>query len=71
MIIIKNAIRCRICGEEIESKHTHHFHTCRCGACSADGGHEYLRRCYKEEGCYEEISVVIWDHDDENGAQPP
>jgi hypothetical protein len=25
-----------------------------------DGGHDYLRRCFKEEGCYTDISVT--DH---------
>ena len=48
MKIIKNAIRCNLCGEEIESRHVHDFVTCRCGACSVDGGREYLRRCFRE-----------------------
>ena len=55
-MIIRNAIRCNICGDEIESKHRHDFVTCKCGACSLDGGHDYLRRCFKEEGCYTDIS---------------
>ena len=42
--IIRNAIQCRHCGEVIESKSLHDFVTCSCGACSVDGGHEYLRR---------------------------
>ena len=44
-MIVKNAIRCNICGDEIESKSRHDFVTCKCGACSVDGGHDYLRRC--------------------------
>ena len=56
-MIIKNAIRCNICGEELESKHRHDYVECKCGACAVDGGHDYLRRCYKEEGCYTEISI--------------
>ena len=56
-MIIKNAIRCNICGEEIESKHRHDYVECKCGACAVDGGHDYLRRCYKEEGCYSELSI--------------
>ena len=51
-MIIKNAIRCNICGDEIESKHRHDFVECSCGACAVDGGHDYLRRCFKEEDCY-------------------
>lgn len=56
--MIKNAIRCNICGDEIESKHRHDFATCKCGACSVDGGHVYLRRSFKVEGCYTGISIV-------------
>ena len=48
--IIKNAIQCKLCGEIIESKSRHMFVTCKCGACSVDGGHDYLRRCFKEYG---------------------
>lgn len=57
MLIEKNAIRCNLCGDEIESKHVHNFVTCKCGACSVDGGHDYLRRVYKEEGCFTDISI--------------
>ena len=63
-MIIRNAIRCNICGDEIESKHRHDFVTCKCGACSVDGGHDYLRRCFKEEGCYTDISVCKPDSKD-------
>lgn len=43
-MIIKNAIKCRKCGDVIESTSTHDFKICSCGACAVDGGHEYLRR---------------------------
>ena len=56
-MIIKSAIRCNICGDEIESKYRHDFVECSCGACAVDGGHDYLRRCFKEEGCYTDISI--------------
>ncbi len=42
--ITKNAVRCRKCGEEIESRHVHDFVRCGCGSVAVDGGHEYLRR---------------------------
>ena len=58
MKIIRNAIRCNVCGEEIESRHVHDFVTCRCGACSVDGGREYLRRCFRSRDCYTDISVT-------------
>ena len=44
MVIIKNAIQCKKCGDVIESVAVHDFKTCSCGACSVDGGHCYLRR---------------------------
>ena len=61
MKIIKNAIRCNICGDEIESTNRHDYVRCRCGACAVDGGNDYLRRSFKEKDCYEEIS--IWEQD--------
>lgn len=56
--IIRNAIRCNVCGEVIESTYRHDYVTCRCGACAVDGGHDYLRRSYKVKGCYTDLSVV-------------
>ena len=38
MKIIKNAIRCNICGDEIESTYRHNFVMCSCGSCAVDGG---------------------------------
>ena len=57
MKIIKNAIRCNLCGDEIESKSVHDYVTCKCGACAVDGGHEYLRRSFKSRDCFTELSV--------------
>lgn len=36
-------IKCDLCDDVIESKHRHDFKTCKCGACSVDGGDAYLR----------------------------
>ena len=46
-IIVRNAIQCKHCGDVIESNDTHDYQECSCGTCAVDGGHEYLRRCYK------------------------
>lgn len=56
--IIRNAIRCKHCGDIIESYHVHDFKFCSCGACAVDGGHDYLRRCFKNspEDDYEDLS---------------
>ena len=58
MKIIRNAIRCNICGDEIESTTCHDFVTCKCGACAVDGGHDYLRRSFKEKDCYIDLSIT-------------
>lgn len=55
--ILKNMIRCKRCGDTIESKSTHDFVTCSCQSCSVDGGLSYLRRCAPSEDSYEELSV--------------
>ena len=38
MKIIKNAIQGKKCGDIIESKYTHDFKYCSCGACAVDYG---------------------------------
>ena len=55
-IIIKNAIKCKLCGEVIESTERHQYVTCKCGACAVDGGHDYLRRSFKNKDCYIDLS---------------
>lgn len=44
MRIIRNSAQCRLCNDEIESKSHHDFVSCKCGAISLDGGHDYIRR---------------------------
>lgn len=52
-----NKIRCKRCGDVIESKTVHDFKFCKCGAVAVDGGKEYLRRCFiNTEDDYEELS---------------
>ena len=68
MVIIKNAIRCNRCGDEIESTGTHQFVTCSCGTCSVDGDHEYLRRCAPSEKDFTDISIVETEKDAGNAS---
>lgn len=56
--IIKNAIQCKLCGDIIESIDRHNYVECKCGACAVDGGHDYLRRSFKEKDCYIELSIT-------------
>lgn len=59
--IIKNVIRCKHCGNIIESIRVHDFKFCECGSCAVDGGHDYLHRCYKTnpETDFEDLSEII------------
>lgn len=57
--IISNKIKCKKCGDIIESKHRHDFRWCSCKNCAVDGGLDYMKRCFKgksPEECYEELS---------------
>ncbi|MBE5748506.1 MAG: hypothetical protein E7344_02620 [Clostridiales bacterium] len=58
MVIIRNAIQCKKCGDIIESTYRHDYKTCSCGACSVDGGHDYLRRGFKREDDYIDLSEI-------------
>ena len=64
-MIIRNAIKCRKCGEVIESVSPHDFKTCSCGTCAVDGGPDYLRRCGNLED-WEELSEA--EKVEDNGA---
>lgn len=54
--IVVNKIRCKKCGDIIESKSVHDFVTCKCGAVSVDGGHNYIRRCADSLEDFEDLS---------------
>ena len=57
--IIKNAIQCKLCGEIIESTYRDEYVECKCGSCAVDGGHDYLRRCFKDKGGYTDLSETV------------
>ena len=68
--IIRNAIRCKKCGDVIESKTVHDFKFCSCGSCAVDGGHDYLRRCGNRED-WEELSEAEKVEESEEAAPIP
>lgn len=41
--IISNKIKCKKCGDIIESKSTNDYKKCSCGAVAVDGGKDYLK----------------------------
>lgn len=49
MKILINKIKCKKCGDIIESTHVHDYRVCKCGAVAVDGGKDYLKRCGKIE----------------------
>ena len=57
--IVKNAIQCNLCGDIIESTYRHEYVECKCGSCAVDGGHDYFRRCFKDKGCYTDLSETV------------
>ena len=59
--IIRNRIKCKKCGDIIESKSVHDFVECKCGAVAVDGGHEYLRRVGSSEDIID-LSIVEKDY---------
>lgn len=48
-VVTVNKAQCLLCGQIIESTHVHDFRTCKCGNLSVDGGHDYIRRAYRED----------------------
>ena len=55
--IISNKIKCKKCGDIIESKSTNDYNRCSCGAVAVDGGIDYLKRVGNEED-YKELSII-------------
>lgn len=63
--ILVNKIKCKKCGDIIESKRVYDFVYCSCfknscgrEGCAVDGGHDYLKRCFVTPDVYEELSVT-------------
>lgn len=49
MIVIKNKLACKKCGNIIESTSVHDMQWCLCGAIAVDGGYDYARWCGEQE----------------------
>lgn len=54
-IILRNSAKCLNCNEEIESKHRHDFVSCYCANLQVDGGHDYIKRNFRDK--YLETSI--------------
>ena len=62
MGIKENKIRCKKCGEIIESKNVHDYVTRKCSVCAVDGGHVYLRRSGYPDN-WEDLSIFADDEE--------
>lgn len=63
--LIKNAFKCLYCNDIIESKHQHHFISCKCGKSSCDGGTSYIRLVGDLDMMQNECEVVdVWEDGD-------
>jgi hypothetical protein len=51
-------IRCKNCGDIIESVHRYDFKWCKCGAVCIDGDKDYLKRGFMRKDDYEDLSIV-------------
>jgi hypothetical protein len=48
--LLRNAVRCNACGDEIESKQLHDHVRCKCGVAFVDGGLTYARCGFGDAG---------------------
>lgn len=55
-----NKIKCKHCGDIIESIHVWDYKACSCKTVSVDGGKEYLKRGFKHspQEDYEDLSEM-------------
>ena len=61
-IIVSNKIKCKKCGSVIESNRVHDFKVCKCGAVAVDGGHDYLKRSFRDShDDIEDLSIVVYE----------
>lgn len=49
--IIRNAAKCRLCGDVIESRRLYDNQTCSCGEISVEGGKNYIGRFASTNWC--------------------
>jgi hypothetical protein len=49
-VIERNSVICDLCGDEIESTHRHDWKFCKCGRVSVDGGHDYRKVSWRDDG---------------------
>ncbi len=62
--ITRNAVKCLLCGDTIESTYRHDFKWCSCKNIAVDGGLSYLRRAGSvDSDTIEELSELVEEPD--------
>jgi hypothetical protein len=56
--LIRNAAKCKHCGDVIESVHRHHFVMCSCEKISVDGGLEYTSYSFPDMPIENHIEIL-------------
>jgi len=60
--LIYNSVHCCKCGDNIQSYHVHDYKMCTCWNAMVDGGLEYERWGWQEEGSVINFSLYMEDH---------
>ena len=55
-MIDRNAEKCLLCGDVVESKHRHDYVVCSCGNVMRDGGKDYIRANITKPGTSEHLT---------------
>lgn len=67
--IVRNAARCRHCGDLLESRNRLDYQGCTCGKVFVAGGRNCIRRGFDDVDDYDELSEYAdADTDDPDGA---
>jgi hypothetical protein len=64
-LVKMSKLKCKKCGDIIESKHRHDLRWCSCHSCYVDGGNDYFRIGYYDRNDIE----IIDEEESENGFQ--
>ena len=69
MKIIKNRARCKKCGDIIESHYRNDIKSCRCGAITIDGRHDYIRPAFDKRENLENLTILLYDMSDSDDRE--
>jgi hypothetical protein len=66
-VVVTNEARCLSCKDVIQSLHRHDYNSCSCGNLTVDGGHDYLKRSFRDgRDSWEELSETYDEEVEKN-----